>query len=61
MQIFLDEFRAAGSDWFIHEATPEIQEDKDGRKFYVVDEDADAIWVPRNSPLGQEIAAVLGE
>lgn len=60
MQIFLDEFRAAGDDWFIHEPMPEVQTTKEGRKYYEINDDAQAIWVPRNSPLGQEIAAVLG-
>ena len=53
-------FRTAGSDWFVYDVMPEVQQDEDGRKFIEMPEASDAVWVPRNSELGQAIAEVLG-
>lgn len=61
MKIFLDMFRAAGADWFVYDVQPEVQTDEDGRKFVVMPDDNEAVWVPRNSELGAQIAEVLGE
>ena len=59
MKFYLENFRAAGDNWFLHEPKPEVATDKDGRKYIEVDKDQE-YWVPADSELGQEITKVLG-
>ena len=60
MKFYLENFRAAGTDWYVHEPKPVVNVDEDGRKYIEVDKNQE-YWVPADSELGQEIAAVIGE
>ena len=59
MKFYLSNFRKAGDNWFVHEPKPEVKTDESGQKYIEVDK-AQEYWVPADSELGQEIAAVLG-
>jgi hypothetical protein len=59
MKFYLENFRAASANWYVHEPAAEIKADEDGRKFIEVDKKQE-YWVPADSALGQEIAKVLG-